>query len=49
LVGVRGAGFSYDGSYLVKNVTHTIRGGSYKQSFSMTREGVGTTTPRVRT
>jgi hypothetical protein len=47
LVGVAGAGDSYDGMYYVKQVSHTIRRGQYKQSFTLTREGVGTTTPVV--
>lgn len=49
LVGLRGVGYSYDGLYYVKRVTHTIRNGEYKQSFSLTREGVGSTTPVVKT
>ena len=49
LVGLRGVGYSYDGLYYVKRVTHTIRNGEYKQNFSLTREGVGSTTPVVRT
>lgn len=50
-VDVRGAGEHYDGTYYVKNVTHKIdvRKGEYKQTFSLTREGVGTTTPLVST
>jgi len=48
LVGLRGAGFSYDGLYYVKSVTHAIRLGEYKQRFTLTREGVGATTPFVR-
>lgn len=49
LVGVRGAGEHYDGTYYVKSVTHKIdvRKGEYKQVFTLTREGVGTTTPFV--
>lgn len=49
LVDVRGAGEHYDGTYYVKSVTHKIdvRKGEYKQTFSLTREGVGTTTPFV--
>ncbi len=47
LVGVRGVGFSYDGFYYVKSVTHSIRPGSYKQSFSLSREGTGSTSPVV--
>jgi hypothetical protein len=37
LVGVRGAGLTYDGLYFVKSVTHTIKRGEYKQSFSLSR------------
>jgi hypothetical protein len=48
LVGVRGAGFSYDGLWYVKRVTHTIRKEEYKQSFTLTRDGEGSTTPVVR-
>jgi hypothetical protein len=48
LVGVRGAGLLYDGFYYVKSVTHTLRRGSYRQDFVITREGLGTTTPVVR-
>jgi hypothetical protein len=47
LVGLRGAGKTYDGLYYVKNVTHTINKGRYMQSFSLAREGTGTTTPFV--
>jgi hypothetical protein len=45
LVGVRGAGFSYDGVYYVKRVTHQIELGKYSQSFSLTREGTGSLSP----
>ncbi len=47
LVGLRGAGYTYDGLYYVKSVTHTIRRGVYTQRFTLTREGVGATTPAV--
>lgn len=47
LVGVRGAGLSYDGFYYVKNVTHSITRSSYTQSFGLSREGTGTLTPVV--
>ena len=47
LVGVRGVGFSYDGNYYVKQVTHRIKRGEYKQSFTFTREGLGALTPAV--
>jgi hypothetical protein len=47
LVGVRGAGQGYDGTYYVKSVTHSLRLGSYTQSFSLLRQGTGSTTPVV--
>jgi hypothetical protein len=47
LVGLRGVGFSYDGLYYVKDVTHTIKQGDYKQKFTLTREGTGSTVPFV--
>ncbi len=46
-VGLRGAGYSYDGLYYVKSVTHKISKGEYKQSFTVTREGTETTVQRV--
>jgi hypothetical protein len=47
LVGLRGAGYNYDGTYYVKSVTHTIKKGEYSQRFSLTREGVGAISPVV--
>jgi len=47
LVGLRGAGYTYDGFYYVKSVTHNITRGEYKQRFSLTREGVGSISPVV--
>jgi hypothetical protein len=47
LVGLRGVGFLHDGYYYVKNVTHRISKGNYKQSFTISREGLGSTTPVV--
>ena len=41
IVGVRGAGFTHDGLYYVKSVSHSISKGQYKQRFSLTREGTG--------
>lgn len=41
LVSLRGVGYSYDGVYYVRQVTHRLRKGEYKQSFTMTREGLG--------
>jgi hypothetical protein len=47
LVGVRGAGYLHDGLWYVKNVTHRIRKENYTQSFTLTREGWGSTVPVV--
>ena len=47
LVGLRGAGYSNDGIYYVKRVTHNISEGKYRQSFSLTREGMGSISPAV--
>ena len=40
LVGVRGAGRAFDGVHYVESVTHEIRRGSYKQSFTLKRSGL---------
>jgi hypothetical protein len=47
LVGVRGAGLAYDGLYYVDSVTHNIKRGEYKQSFSLSRDGLISNTPRL--
>jgi len=47
-IGVRGAGATYDGLYRVMQVEHNITLTSYKQNFSLTREGTGTNVRRVR-
>jgi len=47
LIGVRGAGTSYDGIYYVRSVSHRISRGGYTQSFSLSREGTGSLTPMV--
>ncbi len=47
LVGVRGVGYSFDGLYYVKSVSHSIRRGEYKQSFQLSREGLGSSVPAV--
>jgi hypothetical protein len=44
---VRGASPYYDGEYYVKSVTHTIKRGQYKQSFNLTRGGVGSAVSTV--
>lgn len=41
LCAVRGGGAYYDGLYYVKSVTHDIKRGEYKQSFSLSRGGTG--------
>jgi hypothetical protein len=47
LVGVRGAGEAFDGLYYVKNVTHDIKRGEYKQSFGLGRNGIISTLSKV--
>lgn len=47
LVGVRGAGPAYDGFYYVNSVTHNIKQGEYKQSFTLSRDGLISQTPVV--
>jgi hypothetical protein len=47
LVGVRGAGLPYDGLYYVKSVSHDIKRGEYKQSFTLARNGLISTLPTV--
>lgn len=49
LVGMRGAGYVYDGLYFVKRVTHKIKRGEYKQDFELTRNGLISTVPVVPT
>ncbi len=49
LVDVRGATRAYDGTYYVKSVTHNIKRGEYKQSFSLAREGLLPLSSTVRT
>jgi hypothetical protein len=48
-VAVRGAGATFDGDYMVRQVTHLIRRGSYAQSFVLGREGRGAKQMRVAT
>jgi hypothetical protein len=47
IVGVRGAGFTHDGMYYVKQVTHKISKEQYTQSFTLTREGEAALLPVV--
>jgi hypothetical protein len=45
--GVRGGSQYYDGLYYVKSVTHNIKRGEYKQSFTLARGGVGSSVSTV--
>jgi hypothetical protein len=47
LVSVRGAGNAFDGLYYVKSVTHNIKRGEYKQSFTLSRNGLISTFQKV--
>jgi hypothetical protein len=47
LVGVRGAGAAFDGLHYVTQVTHDIKRGEYKQSFSLARNGLLSTFSQV--
>lgn len=46
-VGVRGAGATYDGLYYVRTVTHNIKRGEFKQSFTLSRDGLVSLTQAV--
>lgn len=48
LVGVRGAGVTYDGDYYVTSVTHHLTPGSYRQNFTLSREGLVARSDTVR-
>jgi hypothetical protein len=47
LVGVRGAGLAFDGLYYVKKVTSSFKPGEFKQSVTLTRNGLISTLPVV--
>jgi len=47
LVGLRGVGEAFNGLYFVKRVTHHIKRGEYKQDFTLSRNGLISTLPRV--
>lgn len=47
LVGVRGAGWSHDGLWYVRQVEHEVAPGSYTQRFTLARDGHGSTVPVV--
>ena len=47
-VDLRGVGATFDGSYYVQSVTHSISKGQYKQRFSLKRDGVFPIKPLVQ-
>lgn len=47
LVGVRGAGWSYDGLWYVREVKHELSPGGYRAGFTLARDGHGSTVPAV--
>jgi len=47
LVGLRGAGWSHDGLWYVRRVVHDLAPGSYREAFTLARDGHGATTPVV--
>ncbi|MGD9531799.1 hypothetical protein [Pseudonocardia sp.] len=47
LVDIRGVGRSMDGSWYTQSVTHTVSRGSWKQSFTLEREGTGALVGKV--
>lgn len=49
LVGVRGAGTSFDGLYYVNSVTSTLKKGEFRQNFTLTRNGLVSLAPGVPT
>jgi hypothetical protein len=46
---VRGAGEAFDGLYYVSSVSSTIKRGEFKQSFTLARNGLLSTIPKVPT
>lgn len=49
LVGLRGAGWAHDGLWYVRQVVHDLAPGSYRQNFTIVREGFGSTVGTVPT
>jgi hypothetical protein len=47
LVGVRGAGVLFDGVYYVESVTHHLKRGEYRQDFTLSRNGLVSTTASI--
>lgn len=48
VVEVRGAGYLYDGKYIIKSVKHSLERGKYTQAFELARDGVGAGEQTVR-
>lgn len=47
LVGVRGAGASFDGVWAIDKVVHRLQRRAYRQSFTLSRDGTGAIAPVV--
>jgi hypothetical protein len=47
LVGVRGVGEAFNGLYFVRSVTHDIKPGAYKQSFTLSRNALVSSLPKI--
>ncbi len=47
-VDLRGAGFTFDGTWVVRRVRHRIASGSYTQDFTLSRHDTGALVPVVR-
>lgn len=47
LVGVRGAGIAFDGLHFVQKVTHKLKPGEYRQEFTLTRNALVSSLPKV--
>ena len=45
---MRGAGLAFDGLHYVDSVTHTLKPGEYKQSFTLKRNALIANLPPVR-
>jgi hypothetical protein len=48
IVGLRGAGLTFDGEYQVGDLGYEIGEGSFQQTFNLTRSGLGARSPVVR-
>ncbi len=48
MVGLRGAGWSHDGTWYVRQVVHHVTRGAYTADFTLSRDGAGAVLPVVR-